>query len=116
SARVDLGEWDYVQFRILISAERSARVATRTGRLVLRGTSPSARLLAHRDLTTPVSPGAIRDAAARVSDATMTGHVMEHGSMPAGAWRKPPLPPPQAVRPRATGLPPAARAFSPACP
>jgi len=41
NGRVDLGELDYVQFRVLISAERSRDVVTRSGRLVLRGTSPS---------------------------------------------------------------------------
>ena len=39
------------QFRVLISAEPAAGVATRSGRLVLRGTSPDSRLLAHRDIT-----------------------------------------------------------------
>ena len=53
---VDLGEVTRVQFRILISAERSASVTHRGGRLVLRGTSPSARLLAHRDLLQPSAP------------------------------------------------------------
>lgn len=44
NGRVDLGEVRYAQFRILISAERSVLIRERTGRLVLRGTSPSARL------------------------------------------------------------------------
>src|SRR5262249_3043784 len=77
NGRVDLGELDYVQFRIVISAERSAAVATRTGRLVLRGTSPSARLLAHRDLTTPVSPGAPSDTTRAAM--SMAGHAMTSG-------------------------------------
>jgi len=77
NGRVDLGELDYVQFRILISAERSRDVTSRTGRLVLRGTSPSARLLAHRDLTTPVSPGVPRDASPSAVG-TIPDHSMEH--------------------------------------
>lgn len=58
NGRTSLGELDRNQFRLLISAERSAAVAARTGRLVLRGTSPSTRVLAHRDLAAPFAPGA----------------------------------------------------------
>ena len=107
NGRVDMGELDYAQFRILISAERSRGVATRAGRLVLRGTSPSARLLAHRDLTTPVSPGTLRDAPAG-SSAVMTGHAMEHDAMPATTtgWRMPPMPPRMAMMPGMSGLSP----------
>ncbi len=57
----ELGEVTMEQYRILVSAERSAGVAHRTGRLVLRGTSPGVRLLAHRDLTQPSAPGGVRD-------------------------------------------------------
>src|SRR5215467_3537971 len=87
NGRVDLGELDYVQFRILISAERSRDVARRSGRLVLRGSSPSARLLAQRDLTTPVTPGVLRDAAPG-SMADMAGHAMSHDTMTSTtSWR-----------------------------
>lgn len=55
-----LGELARDQFRVLISAESSSAVTSRRGRLVVRGTSPGSRLLAHRDLTTPVPPGAVR--------------------------------------------------------
>ena len=51
--RTVLGETTRDQFRILISAERSAASRTRTGRLVFRGTSPGSRLLAHRDAISP---------------------------------------------------------------
>src|SRR5438093_1318076 len=61
NGRTDLGELHKVQFRVLITAEPSAGVRERGGRLVLRGTSPSARLLAHRDLLQPSAPGAIAD-------------------------------------------------------
>ena len=50
------------QFRILVSAERSRDVRERGRKLVLRGTSPSARLMAHRDVVQPSAPGALRDA------------------------------------------------------
>ena len=88
---VELGELSYPQFRILVSAEPSASVTTRGGRLVLRGTSPSARLMAHRDLVQPSAPGALRDPV-----------VTPRGDMPAmhsapnavdGAWTMPPMPP-----------------------
>jgi suppressor of ftsI len=48
-----LGETTRDQFRILISAERSASSRTRAGPLVFRGTSPGSRLLAHRDAVSP---------------------------------------------------------------
>ena len=55
SGRTTLGEITRDRFRILISAEPSASTPTRTGRLVLRGTSPSTRLVAHRDAISPQS-------------------------------------------------------------
>lgn len=58
NGRTEIGVLARNQFRVLVSAERSAAVTTRHGRLVLRGTSPSVRLLAHRDLMTPFAPGA----------------------------------------------------------
>ena len=62
NGRVDLGELDYTQFRILVSAERAPLAArTRAGRLILRGTSPSARLMTHRDLLQPSAPGALQE-------------------------------------------------------
>lgn len=41
------------QFRVLVSAEASSRVTSRGGKLVMRATSPSALLLAHRDAMAP---------------------------------------------------------------
>jgi FtsP/CotA-like multicopper oxidase with cupredoxin domain len=106
NGRVDLGELNYVQFRILISAERSRDADSRTGRLVLRGTSPSARLLAHRDLTAPVSPGVLRDAS-RGSDIAMNGHAMEHDAAASSvAWRMAPMPRRMAMMPGMSGLSP----------
>ena len=87
---VDLGELSYPQFRILVSAERSADVRARGRKLVLRGTSPSARLLAHRDVVQPSAPGALRDA----SPPRDTGMASMHGVPNAGhgSWPMPPMP------------------------
>ncbi|HTK54595.1 MAG TPA: multicopper oxidase family protein [Gemmatimonadaceae bacterium] len=89
NGRLDLGEMSLPQFRVLVSAERSAEVRERTGRLVLRGTSPSARLMAHRDVVQPSAPGALRDDAS-----PPVGHMpaMHDAPNAADAWRMPPLP------------------------
>jgi suppressor of ftsI len=113
NGRVDLGELNYVQFRVLISAERSPGVVRRTGRLVLRGTSPSARLLMHRDFTTPASPGMLRDAS-RGADVAMSGHAMQHDEMAASVgWRMPPMPPRMAMMPGMSGLAPSTGSYLP---
>jgi len=112
NGRIDLGELDYIQFRVVISAERSAEVRARDGRLVLRGTSPSARLLAHRDLTTPVAPGALTDV--RAGAPSMAGHSMATGSMSSGTWRMPPMPQRMVMMPGMAGLVPSASPYSPA--
>jgi len=52
-----LGELPLEQFRVLVSAEADANTPTRRGRLVLRATSPSALLLAHRDAVSPLLAG-----------------------------------------------------------
>jgi FtsP/CotA-like multicopper oxidase with cupredoxin domain len=59
SGRTALGETTRDRFRILISAEPSAHTTTRSGRLVFRGTSPSTRLVAHRDVISPQSATAM---------------------------------------------------------
>ena len=43
----DLGEVQWNKFRILVTAERTARVPAPTGPIVLRGSSPSGRMLPH---------------------------------------------------------------------
>src|SRR5205085_4812076 len=97
NGRVDLGEVSYAQFRILITAERSTQVVERRGRLVLRGTSPSARRLAHRDVMQPAAPGALIDS---VPGRTAMSNAMSsmHGTpSSAGAssdrtqWTMPPM-------------------------
>ena len=109
NGRVDLGELVTAQFRILISAEQSGAVKSRAGRLVLRGTSPSARLLAHRDLVQPSAPGALVDSVPRApAMASMGG--MPHA---VGAWAMPPMPGRMASMPGMTGLVPATSPFLP---
>src|SRR5262249_31071346 len=89
-------------------------VASRTGRLVLRGTSPSARLLAHRDLTTPVTPGVLRDATPGTM-AEMAGHAMSHNAMTSTtSWRMAPMPPRMTMMPGMSGLVPSTAPYLPA--
>jgi FtsP/CotA-like multicopper oxidase with cupredoxin domain len=85
----DLGEISLPQFRVLVSAERSADVRVRAGKLILRGTSPSARLMAHRDVVQPSAPGALRDDA---SPAARHMPAMHDGPNASDTWRMPPLP------------------------
>ena len=76
NGRNTLGEIDREQFRLLVTAEPGAAAHERTGRIVLRGTSPGARLLAHRDLMQAVAPGA---------------PVLEGHQHDAARWRMPPM-------------------------
>jgi len=111
NGRVDLGEIQFAQFRILISAEQSSSVRERRGRLVLRGTSPSARLLAHRDLTQPSAPG--RPALGSTPPPGVNG--MHDGEHPAasGAWAMPPMQTRMAMMPGMSGLTPSTAPFLP---
>ena len=110
--RSALGEIQMAQFRLFVTAEASPDVKVRTGPVVLRGTSPMARLLAHRDVLTPGAPGTPRgeqpNAAAGEHDA--------HHHVPAGGtdveWRMPPmlgLP----MMPGMAGLSPSPRPYLP---
>ena len=89
NGRIDLGEISLPQFRVLVSAERSRDVRERAGRLILRGTSPSARLMAHRDVVQPSAPGALRDDASLAAGHTPVMHDAPNAS---DSWRMPPLP------------------------
>ncbi|MDB4891822.1 MAG: hypothetical protein JWL61_3677, partial [Gemmatimonadetes bacterium] len=90
NGHTELGELHYNQFRILVSAEKSAVVAERTGRLVLRGTSPSARLMAHRDFSAPgAMPAANGDSGGKTS--TMSHSGTAHFS--SSGWTMPPMTP-----------------------
>jgi len=89
NGRVDLGEISLPQFRVLVSAERSRDAPGRAGKLILRGTSPSARLMAHRDVVQPSAPGALRDDASPAAGQMSGRHDTPNAST---AWRMPPLP------------------------
>jgi FtsP/CotA-like multicopper oxidase with cupredoxin domain len=86
-----LGEVAREQFRILVTAERTPDVATRSSRIVLRATSPGARLLAHRDLMQPVPPGV-----GVMSANAPHEHGLPMSDAPTGSrmltWRMPPMP------------------------
>src|SRR5688500_4787185 len=62
-----LGELAMLQFRVLITAEATATQSRRSGPLVMGGTSPSARRLAHRGVLTPAAPGVRRGEASATS-------------------------------------------------
>ena len=100
SGRNELGEVALEQFRVMISAEATANVRQRAGKLVLRGTSPGARLLAHRDATRSGPMGN----APTVSDAAAHSH---------GAWPMPPMDPLMAM-PGMAGLQPSVAPYLPA--
>src|SRR5262249_47052635 len=74
-------------FRILVTAESSAAVGARSGRIVVRGTSPAARTLAHRDLSTAFTPGVLGGAMAasmpHVHDAFVPGQGVDVRRLPA---------------------------------
>ena len=89
NGEVDLGEVTKPQFRILVTAERSSDVTERGHRLVLRGTSPSARLMAHRDVVQPSAPGALRDESPHDSSAMAMPDAPNAASP---GWYMPPLP------------------------
>ena len=94
NGNASLGEIALVQFRILVTAEPSAAVTERSRRRVLRGTSPSARLMAHRDLLQPAAPGALPGNAPTanppVADRGHANHALPNATV--GAWTMPPLP------------------------
>ena len=105
NGRVDLGELDYTQFRILVSAERApAAASAREGRLVLRGTSPSARLMTHRDLLQPSAPGALHESQAA------------HHSEASLHWTMPPMSPQMPMMPGMSDLTPPVAPFLPSAP
>jgi len=109
NGEVDLGEVNRAQFRLLVTAEAGAGVTTRTGRLVLRGTSPAARLLAHRDFMEPFPVGGV---IAPGSAGAMAGdHGMLHGT--DAAWPMPPMDRPMAPMPGMDGLVPTVAPFRP---
>lgn len=99
NGRNDLGEVAETVFRILVTAEASSDIARRAGRLVLRATAPTARLLAHRDIMTPTSPGSTAapisppsSGADRHDHTIPTGVAARNVSgSPRRAWSMPPM-------------------------
>jgi suppressor of ftsI len=76
NGRTSLAEIAREQFRVIVTAEARAGGREREGRIVLRGTSPGARLLAHRDLMQAVAPGA---------------PMLDSHRHDAARWRMPPM-------------------------
>jgi FtsP/CotA-like multicopper oxidase with cupredoxin domain len=89
------------QFRVLVTAERNADVSERAGRIVLRGTSPSVKLLAHRDIAASGMPGVQTDTAGH-------GHTAQGGS-----WPMPPMDSTMPMMRGMSGLVPAIQPFRP---
>lgn len=94
NGRTELGDVDADQFRIVITAERGKGAARRGGRIVLRATSPSALLLAHRDLMQGVLPGGGLVRPQGDSGGAMRMHEGRAAADSTGApWRMPAMPP-----------------------
>ena len=86
-----LGLVAFDKFVILVSAEPSAAVATRTGRLALRGASPSTRILPDNHLMVPVS-GTGESGALTMDHGAMDHAAMGHGAASdVPAWSHPPM-------------------------
>ena len=109
-----LPQVDWPKFLILVSAEASAEAAEPSGRVALRGFSPSARmqppdlsefLYGAAPIGTPSAPGAA------------SVHAQHEGAAPPSGitvWIHPPMPPGLAMMPAEMGLPsPAATPFLP---
>ena len=109
NGRVRLGRVALDKFLVLITAERSADVGRREGRIVLRGLSPSTRLDAHGPLALPAGrPDEPRGAHA--------GHGA-HGtsaSDSASGWPMPPMIPGITMVQSLAGLEPRAEPWLPA--
>jgi len=94
NGRTDLGIVVGSQFRIIVTAESSASVTARAGRIVLRGTSPDTRLLAHRDLTQVFGGGA------------PAGAILGKSASDGMTWDMPPVDPIAALMPTMPGVEP----------
>jgi suppressor of ftsI len=75
SGRTELGEVSLDKFLVLVTAEASAGVAERAGRIVMRGTSPSMLMLPSDAAMLPGRP------------------MVDHSAHAAGGWRMPPMHP-----------------------
>jgi suppressor of ftsI len=128
NGHTELGTIDLLQYRVIVSAEASADVKERRGRLVLRATSPSARLLAHRDMLSPAAsalPGGSAAPAAtalpapsarQATPAPEAGGSHHHAAAPAHAngpgWTMPPMNG-MPMMPGMSGLTPSVRPYLP---
>jgi FtsP/CotA-like multicopper oxidase with cupredoxin domain len=88
---------------VLVTAEPNPQVLERTGRIVLRGTSPSVRLLGHSDVAAAGMPG--------VADGNR-GHA-GHAAAGVGIWPMPPMDRTMPMMPAAAGLRPVVAPFLP---
>lgn len=94
-----LGELPFEYFRVIVSAESSATVSTRRGRLVARATSPNSLMLSHRDAMAPMlvtSTATAEHAHHRASaeewpmppnDPRIAPAAMQHTPPSTAAWR-----------------------------
>jgi FtsP/CotA-like multicopper oxidase with cupredoxin domain len=98
-----LGPVELNQFFVLVSAERDAGVATREGRLVLRGVSPSSRIQPDNHLMIP--------AGASPKGASGSMDHAHHG--PDAGWPHPPMNPLIAMIPGLEDLRPNATPYLP---
>ncbi len=103
NGHTDVGEIPYEPFRVLVTAEASAMPAHRgAGKLVLRATSPSALLLAHRDAVLAMT-GRMTVGGEPIAAGDHMGHDMP------GMWSMPPDDPrlaPMAMPHMTPGTPP----------
>jgi FtsP/CotA-like multicopper oxidase with cupredoxin domain len=110
NGRIHLGEIHFDKFLVFVTAEASATVKDRMGRLVLRGMSPSIRMQQHAMLVLTRS----RDSMGGMDHA---GHQMDPESGPAApaAWFMPPARPrtPMMPMPGVDELIPPAKPFLP---
>jgi FtsP/CotA-like multicopper oxidase with cupredoxin domain len=86
AGRTELGELQLDQFRVLITAEADVDAKLRNGKIILRGTSPGARLLAHRDVTRSGPLGN-----APLTTTAAAGHDHSDWPMPPMDPRVPPM-------------------------
>ena len=109
----DMGVVDFDKFVLLVSAEASPEVETRAGRLVLRGASPSTRILPDNHLMVPVS-GSGEAGADAAGHEGMDHAAMGHGT-PADTpgWPHPPMLPETPMIPGLGRLRPAPLPFLP---
>ena len=109
NGRFHLGEVEFDKFILFVSAEPAETVSTRTGRLVLRGMSPSIRMQQHSMMILTRSG----DSAHSAQHAGHAQHGGQNGSGPA--WLMPPIRPgvPMLAMPGVDALVPPATPFLP---